>query len=397
MLLASSSSMVLLNGIVGESIQHGRGLRQGNPLSPLLFILAIDPLQRLLNNATDSRLLSKLKGRYTRLRTSMYADDAVVFLNPKKEDVSNFAQILQKFAESSGLSTNVQKSSVILIRCEQINLEDVLEGLPATRTSFPIKYLGLPLSVTRLRRVDYQPLADKATGSLASWKGKNIALAGQATLVKIVLSSQPVYLLTALKIPKKVLEDLDRKRKKFLWAGNENLTGGKCKVNWARACMPLENGGLGILNMEKFARALRTRWLWHEWNSEDKAWIGLGNPCDETDRLFFAVATSITLGDGMKADFWNSGWMGGCRRKDIVPAIFAISRKKSRKVREALQDDNWVSNLDMHSIITIQHIQQLVHLWNLVQDIHLDPAQRDSITWKLSTDGQYKASSAYKV
>jgi len=67
--------------------------------------------------------------------------------------------------------------------------------------------------------------------------------------------------------------------------------------------MSKELGGLGILNLENFARALRIRWLWHEWKSENKAWIGLGNPCEDTDRLLFAAATSITVGDGTKIDF----------------------------------------------------------------------------------------------
>jgi len=167
-------------------------------------------------------------------------------------------------------------------------------------------------------------------------------LAGRAALVRSVLSSQLVYFLTTLKVPKPVLEDLDRKRKKFLWAGSKNLTGGKCKVNWTRTCIPKELGGLGILNLDKFAQALRVRWLWQEWKSEGKAWIGLGNPCDETDMLLFAAATSISLGDGSKTDFWNSAWIGGCRPKDIAPDIFAISRKKNQKIKDALTDDTWL-------------------------------------------------------
>ena len=134
----------------------------------------------------------------------------------KREDVSNFATILQKFAQASGLSTNFQKTLVVPIRCEHINLDDVLENFPASRATFPIKYLGLPLSVRRLKRVDYQPLADKAAGRLAGWQGKNVAFTERFILVKSVLTSKSVYFLTALKVPKEVLTDLDRKRKKFL-------------------------------------------------------------------------------------------------------------------------------------------------------------------------------------
>jgi hypothetical protein len=81
-ILTTSTSQVLLNGIPGEKIVHGRGLRQGDPLSPLLFILAIDPLQWILSKATELNAITKLRGRAARLRISMYANDAVVFINP---------------------------------------------------------------------------------------------------------------------------------------------------------------------------------------------------------------------------------------------------------------------------------------------------------------------------
>jgi hypothetical protein len=63
---------------------HGRGLRQGDPLSTLLFVLAIDPLQRLLHLATEAGIMSIVSKARTRLRTSMYVDDAIIFVKPEK-------------------------------------------------------------------------------------------------------------------------------------------------------------------------------------------------------------------------------------------------------------------------------------------------------------------------
>lgn len=81
-ILCTSTTRVLLNGCPSNPIHHGRGLRQGDPLSPLLFIMAIDPLHQLLENATDRGLLSPLNGRSARLQTSLYADDAAIFMKP---------------------------------------------------------------------------------------------------------------------------------------------------------------------------------------------------------------------------------------------------------------------------------------------------------------------------
>jgi hypothetical protein len=109
-LLVTATSRVLLNGVPGEPILHGRGLRQGDPLSPLLFVLAIDPLSQLLELATDHGLLHRLHGRGTVVRTSLYADDATVFVAPIKEDIMDLASILQNFGEVTGLCTNFQKT-----------------------------------------------------------------------------------------------------------------------------------------------------------------------------------------------------------------------------------------------------------------------------------------------
>ena len=184
----------------------------------------------------------------------------------------------------TGLKTNFQKSTVIPICCQGIDLSPVLIGLAAKRASFPIRYLGLPLSTTRLKSVDFQPVVDKMTGKLNAWNGRNVSMAGRLTLVKSVLTSQVIHLLSALRVPKEILKLIDNKRKQFLWAGNDVLTGGKCKVNWLRAARSKKGGGLGILHLGKFSRALRLRWLWKQCKKEIGQWLDSETPCTSTDK-----------------------------------------------------------------------------------------------------------------
>jgi hypothetical protein len=85
-------------------------------------------------------------------------------------------------------------------------MEEILTDFPAATAPFPIKYLGLPLSLRRLRRADLQPYIDKAVSRLNPWKGKFLNRAGCTALVKSVLSSMPIFLLAALKADKGILK-----------------------------------------------------------------------------------------------------------------------------------------------------------------------------------------------
>jgi hypothetical protein len=296
-LFSSVSSRVLLNGIAGKPIVHERGLRQGDPLSPLLFVIAIDPISQILERATTHGLLRKLRGRGNILRTSLYVDDAAVFVAPYKQDVQNIAMILSRFGEVTGLCTNFAKSSVVPIRCQNIDLDDVLEDMPATRASFLLRYLGFPLSVWCLRRRDFQHLEDKCAGKLPTWAGKFVNMAGRTALVKSVLASLAVYHATPLPIPPGTLNFMNKIERAFLWSAKESTTGAKCKVNWEVVCRPKKYGGLGVLHLEKFATALRLRWPWLEWKDPEKIWVGSGNPCCKTDMAIFYAATTIKVGD----------------------------------------------------------------------------------------------------
>jgi hypothetical protein len=199
-LLASSTTAVFLNGVRGRWFKHYTGLRQGDPLSPMLFILAMEPLHRLLEIASSAGLLSPIHNRSAKLRASLYADDAAIFVNPTKEDIIVVADILDLFGKASGLVTNTAKCAAYPINCEGIDLEEVLEGFSCPVQSFPCKYLGLPLHLRQLRRVDVQPLIDKVASRLPTWgKGNSSTRPGISSFSTLYCPpSQPIFLLCSL-------------------------------------------------------------------------------------------------------------------------------------------------------------------------------------------------------
>jgi hypothetical protein len=94
----------------------------------MLFILAMDPLQQLLDKATQAGLLTPIGIDPVKMRTSLYADDVVMFLRPIAVDVANLQLLLQHFGMATGLCTNVHKSKIYPIRCDYINIADILSG-----------------------------------------------------------------------------------------------------------------------------------------------------------------------------------------------------------------------------------------------------------------------------
>jgi len=109
----------------------------------------------------------------------------------------------------------------------------IVQNFPGKISSFPGKYLGLPLHTRKLRRIEVQPLIDKIGARLPGWKGKFLSSSGKETLVETVLSSLPIYHLTAFHAQKWLIKRIDRIRRSFLWRGEspDKVSGGHSLLN----------------------------------------------------------------------------------------------------------------------------------------------------------------------
>jgi hypothetical protein len=155
-LLSTATSRILLNGRPGTKIIHARGLRQGDPLSLMLFVLVMEVLNGLVNCADRNGFLAPLPSKVAGTRVSLCADDAALFLLPGRQDVAVLKEILAVFADATGLSTNLDKCVATPIRCSSDQVEEFRGALGCRVSDFPCRYLGIPLSVYKLKRTEEQ-------------------------------------------------------------------------------------------------------------------------------------------------------------------------------------------------------------------------------------------------
>lgn len=250
--LKSGRTAILLNGVPGRWLHCRRGLRQGDPISPYLFIIVADVLQRLIRRASFDGLVSHPIDLSLPCPVLQYADDTLILIKGDLACIRSLKQILDSFSRATGFYINIQKSTFIPMHIATAEAEIMAEVLGCSiSASFPQPYLGLPLSPHKLRVSGYQPLISSFDRYLVGWKSKLLSSGGRVVLVNAVLSSLPIHYMLALLIPKTVRDQIDARRRAFLWSGGgEKTSRTQCLIAWERVCLSKDAGGLGIRNLE---------------------------------------------------------------------------------------------------------------------------------------------------
>lgn len=136
--------------------------------------------------------LSLLPGQAISHWASLYTDDVIILVAPGQDDLNCVHQILQLFAGAFGLVTNIDKCVATPIRCTDEMITEVQEVYPRVLAPFPCKYLGIPLSLKKLRQCEEQVLVDKVAARILTWKSRLLTHTGCVLLTKVTLLAIPV-------------------------------------------------------------------------------------------------------------------------------------------------------------------------------------------------------------
>ena len=293
--LYNGSVGVQVNEKEGNFFETGKGLRQGDPLSPILFNLVVDVLTRMFQKAQDHELIKGLGCELIPqgVISLQYADDTILFLSDNVKKARNMKYILACFENISGMRINYTKSEIIPLNLgDQVKLSLVeIFGCPVG--PFPIKYLGIPLHFEKLKREDLQPLVDKIVKRIAGWRGKLLSYAGRLVLIKTCLASIPIYLMSFFKFPNWALDLINSLMAHCLWNNFEEH--GKLHLaNWKLVNMKKDYGGLGVPDLKDLNLVMLGSWVKRFILDEGKLWHQIMGTYQVQTNLFMqTMKTSI--------------------------------------------------------------------------------------------------------
>ena len=266
---------IMINGSPSGSFGSTRAFRQGDPLSPLLFLLIMEVLSQLLRRTEEAGLIWGFKagiGMVSCLSIShlLFADDTIVFCEADCDQILHLRMVLAGFEAVTGLGVNMGKSELVPVG-EVSNVDQLAELLCCKVGSLPMSYLGMSLGASFKASSIWNPILENIERKLAGWKKLYPSKGGRLTLLKSTLSSLPTYYLSLFTIPKHVAEGIEKLQRNFLWGG----LGDGFKhhlVGWNTVCRPIANGGLGIRRVAVTNRVLLGKWMWRFGREENHLW-----------------------------------------------------------------------------------------------------------------------------
>jgi hypothetical protein len=220
--IGTASASVLVNGSPTAEFPLQRGLRQGDPLSPFLFLLAAEGFNVLMKSLSDNMLFHGYKVGYvdpTIVSHLQFADDTLIIAEKTWANVRAMRAVLKLFEAISGLKVNFSKSQLVGVNVPASWLSEAASVLSCRLGCLPFVYLGLPIGGDPRRLSFWELLINRIQSRLSGWKSKHLSFGGRLILLKSVLSSLPVYALSFFKAPSGIVSSIESILNCFFWGG----------------------------------------------------------------------------------------------------------------------------------------------------------------------------------
>jgi hypothetical protein len=263
-LYTGAQTLAIINGVKSERYTVNRGVRQGDPLSCLLFDLAIEPLACMLRSSALKGI--KIEGCEERVLTSLFADDTSVILGDgdKYEDLIS---ILLKWTEASKGRFNIPKTVIIpigpalyrqeVMRERKLNKEHdkIPDNIHIAADGEPVRLLGAWIGNKVNNGDPWGPVLEKVEKNLNRWEKGHPTMEGRRLIIQMIVAGMTQYLTKVQGMPDEIEEELAKRIQKYVWDGR------KPTINATVMGGPLNKGGKKILDIKARNEAIQMTWL----------------------------------------------------------------------------------------------------------------------------------------
>eukprot|EP00253_Pinus_taeda_P022384 PITA_22384 len=256
-----------VNGTPSTPFSPSRGIRQGDPLSPFLFVILMEGLSRLIAKRKEDGQIKGLQPIRSCPATThqQFVDDTMLHGTPTVKEATAYRDILHLFSRASGMEINFSKSTIFFFNTHQAVQSHLSRLLGFKIGSLPSRYLGAPLTLKPWQKAHWEKILANMQRRCKHWTNRALNFAGRLVLTKAILQAIPQYMLSILLAPKGILDQIRCIQCSFLWSGNSEKKKWSL-VAWKKLCRPKNRGGLNLVDPSIVNRVCGGK-IWWKWIS----------------------------------------------------------------------------------------------------------------------------------